>query len=391
MLLNRMGLGLLIKCVPLLALPLVFAWACADTAGDSGRAVRERAEARGPRIVPVDPILLEESDQFYIGRPHAMVVDTIDRSFLVGDSFENRILRFAWDGRLIQTYGRPGEGPGEFRAVSSPFVVDDTIVVGFDTGQRLESFSRRDGKHLESGRYPGITPGPSGSVVGRTVVVSVVRDEIRTFVGVWDRDRNHWDNILTLPLPYRRSMASSTRALLGIFGVGSVTAWADTMLAGMAATNELYLATLEGEVLDTLGLPRALRRGVPENAHDRIDNDMSIDFRERVEMLSTLHGLYRMTDGSTAVIHHDIELKGEPPGPVEFLADVYVSILSSDRTRACADGAVPFTNEMRAAHTVSQDTLYLLDRTLNAAEDGMETWIRRYVIDTSACDWLPVE
>ena len=371
-----------------LALSLMFAWGCAE---EPVGAVPETAEARGPRIVPLEPISLEESDQFYVGRPHAMVVDTIDGSFLVGDSFENRILRFASDGTLIQTYGRPGEGPGEFRALSSPFVVDDTIVVGLDTGQRFETFSRRDGRHLESGRYPGITPGPSGSVVGRTVVVSVVRDEERTFVGIWDRDRNRWHNVLTLPSAYRRSMASRTRALLGIFGFGSVTAWPDTMLAGMAATNELFLATWEGEVLHTVRLPRARRRGVPVGAHDLIDNDMSIDFRARVEMVSTLHGLYRMTDGSTTVIHHDLELKGEPPEPVEFLADVYASVISRDRTRACVDGAVPFANEMRAAHTVSRDTLYLLDRTLNEAEDGMETWVRRHVIDTSECDWLAVE
>jgi len=38
----------------------------------------------------------------------------------------------------------------------------------------------------------------------------------------------------------------------------------------------------------------------------------------------------------------------------------------------------------------ARDTLYLLDRTLDEAEDTMMTWIRRYGIDTSACDWLPV-
>ncbi len=34
------------------------------------------------------------------------------------------------------------------------------------------------------------------------------------------------------------------------------------------------------------------------------------------------------------------ELKGEPPGPVEFLADVYASVILHDRTRACVDGDV---------------------------------------------------
>ncbi len=318
-----------------------------------------------------------------------MAVDTIDRSILIADSFENRILRFASNGDLIRTYGRPGPGPGEFRALSFPFVVDDTIVVGMDTRARFESFSRQDGRHLTSGSYPGITPGTGGSVVGRSVVVPVVKDEERTFVAVWDRNRDEWHNVVALPLPYRRSM-TSTGALLGIFGFGSVTAWRDTMLAGMAATDDLFLATWEGRMLDTVRLPRARRRGVPSGAHDRIDNDMSIDLSgaDRDDL-----GAPRPVpdDGrSTTVIHHDMTLKGEPPGDVEFPATVYASVLSSDRTRACVDGAVPFANEMRPTHTVSGDTLYLLDRTLNDAEDGMETWIRRYLIDTSGCDWLPV-
>lgn len=361
--------------------------ACGDEPVD---VIPARSEAAGPRIIALAPILLENSERYYIGYPHTMTVDTIDRSFLVGDSFQNSILRFAPSGELVQAYGRPGEGPGEFRSLSFPFVVDDTVVVGLDSGSRFQAFSRQDGRHLFSGRFPGITPGTGGSVVGRRVVVPVMRDEKRTFVVVWDRDLDEWHNVVTLPLPYRRSMAGNTRALLGIFGFGSVTAWPDTLMAGMAGTNEIYLATLEGTVFDTLHLPRARRRGVPSDAHERIDNDMSIDYRARIEMLSVIYGLYRMTDGSTVIIHHDMTLEGEPPGSVEFLATVYASVLSKDRTRACVDAAVPFANEMRTAHTVSGDTLYLLDRTLNEAEDGMDTWIRRYLIDTSACDWLPV-
>ena len=45
---------------------------------------------------------------------------------------------------------------------------------------------------------------------------------------------------------------------------------------------------------------------------------------------------------------------------------------------------------MRAVHTVARDTLFLLDRRLNASEDGLETLIRAYRIDTEGCMWLPV-
>ena len=49
---------------------------------------------------------------------------------------------------------------------------------------------------------------------------------------------------------------------------------------------------------------------------------------------------------------------------------------------------VPYSNEMRPVHTVERDTLFLLDRRLNEAENDLMTWVRVYRIDTSGCTWL---
>ncbi len=106
-------------------------------------------------------------------------------------------------------------------------------------------------------------------------------------------------------------------------------------------------------------------------------------------MLSTLGGVHRMPDRSTWLIHNDYGFTGEPP-VIEFNADVYVSVLSPDRTSACVDGQLPFANELRAVHTASRDTVFLLDRTLSTAGDTMRSWIRTYRVNTAECDWLPV-
>lgn len=113
------------------------------------------------------------------------------------------------------------------------------------------------------------------------------------------------------------------------------------------------------------------------------------DIYSRMEMLSTLEGLYRMPDGSTVAVHHDGLIDGEPP-MIEFLAEVYVTVLSPDRRTACVDGPVPFANQLRTQVVAARDTLFLLDRTLTAVGDTMKSWIRVYEIDISPCDWLPV-
>ena len=270
------------------------------------------------------------------------------------------------------------------------FILNDSVVVGVDTERRLfKMFSQENGDYLGSVRYEGVV-GLGVSVVDNVVVAPAMDLEDLHSVVVWRPEQEFVESMLDLPLPYRQSLAGNGN-FAGIYGLGNVAAWSDTVLVGMGGTNELYLATLSGEALDTLRPPRARRRGVPSGAQARIDRvgDESISFQDRIEMLSILHGLGRMPDGAIVLVHHDATVKGEPP-VVDFPATVYVSVLSSDRETACVDGPVSFANEMRTVHTVSRDTLYLLDRTLNEAEDGLTTWIRRYEIDTSGCDWLPV-
>ena len=87
------------------------------------------------------------------------------------------------------------------------------------------------------------------------------------------------------------------------------------------------------------------------------------------------------------VCQHDATLEAEPPHGT-ITADIYLSVIAPDRKTACVDAPVPYFKELRPIHTVVRDTVFLLDRRLNEAEDGLETWVRMYRIDVSACTWL---
>ena len=359
--------------------------------GESADRVVDHPDYQGPNVMVLEPVLLEESDQYHLGNPSSLVVDTLDGSFLVSDYYSGRMFRFGRDGSVVRTYGRPGSGPGEFQGIGPAFVLNDSVVVGADMGRRqLSRFVSGTGEHAGVTPYPG-TAGLTTTVVdGVALIPSVDLDSMKAMV-VWDpAGGGSLRHVIDLPEIYRRSLGGAG-VFMGMFGLGTVAAWPDTMLFGMGGTNEVYVATWDGEVIDTVHLPNVRRRGIPHDAQERIDDvaNPSTTFNERMEMLSVLQGLYVMSDGATVFIHHDIEVVGEPP-MVEFLATIHASVLSSDRTTACVDGPVEFANEMRVVHTMARDTLYLLDRTLNEAEDAMMTWIRRYGIDTSACEWLPV-
>ena len=268
------------------------------------------------------------------------------------------------------------------------FILNDSVVVGVDARRRLfKLFSREDGEHLGSFRYRGGIGDRVSVVAGMVVAPSTKFTDGFTSVLIWDPGEGSFRYLVDLPEPYMQSLKSNG-PFAGTMPNSSVLAWPDTLLVGMAGVNELHLATWEGEVRDTIRPPSVRRRGVPENAQVKFDTDMSLSFRDRVEMVSGLHSIYRMLDGRTVLVHYDQTVRGEIP-MVEFLADIYVTVLSADRRTACVDGFVPYANELRARLTVSRDTLFLLDRTLNETEDGLKTWIRLYEIDTSRCVWLP--
>ncbi|MDE0073468.1 MAG: hypothetical protein OXR82_10265 [Gammaproteobacteria bacterium] len=109
--------------IPRLAACPIFGYAAfaalvAVGCGSDPGAVGDRVPA-GPAVTIVDSVLLDENDRFYLGNPFSLMVDTADGSFFISDFFENRILRYARDGKLRQFYGRPGDGPGEFRSIST--------------------------------------------------------------------------------------------------------------------------------------------------------------------------------------------------------------------------------------------------------------------------------
>lgn len=346
----------------------------------------------GASVLPVDSVRLEATDRFYLGNPLTLVVDTLDGTFLVSDFFEDRVIRFARDGHVVQAYGRPGPGPGEFLDLGAAFVLGDSVVVGTDDRRDVfQLFSRKDGAYVGAYRYSG-TIGFGGVSVTAHGVVFASRDVAkRTIAAVWSYPDAAIEYVVPLPAPYVRSVTrqdGGTGRFAAFHATGSVVAWADTLLVGMSGLNEAYLATTDGSVLDTLHVPAVRRRGVPEDIQERMDD---WDFKSAgFELGSSLSGFYRLSGGETVVVHHDEMLEGvQPTGTIS--GDIYLSVVAPDRKTACVDGLAPHWKEMRAVHTVARDTLFLLDRRLNASEDGLETMVRAYRIDTSDCAWLPMQ
>ena len=351
---------------------------------------RVSADAAGPALIPLDSILLPEADTLYIGNPYTPVIDPFDGSVYIPDHFSGRVLRFGRDGRLMMVYGRPGEGPGEFRGgLGVPVILDDsTVAVQSVQSRRANVFNRHTGETRRVLAFPalaGITP---AVVIGADVWMSDFELSRRTSLTRWRRATDEFESFGILPAAYLASAESDNWSYAATFQLSSLAHSRGRFVQGWSGLDEMFVLNMRGEVVDTADVPVVRRKGVPADLRERIDIEV-IPFREVLENSSQLRQLFARPGGGFLFTHHDQTALKMEPMPV-LTAKVWVGILSSDLKTACVDAPVPRDFEIRPMETFRGDTLFVLDRRINDSEK-LQTWILMYLVSDEQCDWLSTE
>ena len=348
------------------------------------------ADAAGPTLIPIDSVLLPEADTLYIGNPYTPVIDPFDGSFYIPDLFSERVLRFGRDGDLMVAYGRPGEGPGEFRGGPGvPVILDDsTVAVQTTRSRRMNVFDRNTGETRRVVGFPalaGITP---AVLLGEDVWMTDFEVRRRTSLTRWRPSTDQFASMGVLPAEYLVSLESDNWSYATLFRLSSLAYSGARLVQGWSGLDEMFVLNMRGEVVDTADIPVVRRKGVPANLRERIDIER-VSFRERLENSSRLRQLFTRPDGGFVFTHHDQTALQMEPMPV-LTAKVWVGILSPDLNQACVDAPVPRDFEIRPMETFRGDTLFVLERRINDT-DKLQTWMQMYLVSDEKCDWLSTE
>lgn len=348
----------------------------------------------GPRLVPVASILIPESDTLYIGFARPPVLDPYDGSIYISDTISKRVLRFDRTGNVIQVYGRPGSGPGEFQFNGLVFILDDaTVVVVDELTQRLKFFDRESGKYREQRVfYQG-----AETVAGYTPPVRIAEDlwfasmDPMRFLALarWNLPEDSVERLGPMPEEYRISRAGDRPSYANAMMGGGLAFAEGALVRGWHPRNDLIRYDLDGSIVDTLDIPAARRRGVPANLRELYDLDPVGLKSDRLTLFSYLSQLHTRPDGSLAFTHFDREILSEDgPLPV-MVATVWAGVTSPDLSHACVDAPVPTSSDAMPAAAFRGDTLFVFDRRI-VDDIRLETRIDLYLIDTAECDWIPL-
>ncbi len=345
------------------------------TAACAGGAESSRSgDSSSPTILVADSVVLEEDDSLYLGHP-AYLATLADGGYLITDRMQSRVHQFDARGRRVGVIGRKGRGPGEF---ISPFLAversDGSLAIVDDELKRISVF------------------GPTHELMFDVPSAVTIRDAALIGADIWFGGHNgaeetgltrfSEDSVLrsSLPVPdtYR-----AVPSLLGIHHAVMVDAWADSLLVAFSGTNEFMVTGADGVPVAEVTVPAARRKGVTREALQAMANPAT-PFPEMFSAISSLFDLHRRSDGSIVTVHFDQILDGQA-----IESQVFVSLVSADRSSACVDGQVDLTGDIQPVISFRGDTLLVLEQLTQ--QQPVVSVIRKFLVEDDDCSWQPIK
>jgi hypothetical protein len=356
-----------------LAAPLATIAACAAPEPDA-------PATPAPTLAQVDSVVLADTGALTLGSLVHAGLHVGDDAVWIGDPQNGRVVRFARDGRALGTAGRKGQGPGEIEA-TGPLVPlgDGTIAVWDYMAGKLLAYDGRDGAFrwetpIREQAFP-----VQLQAVGDTLWFGVVSLTDSTGAMRLVARQGTVTKHASYPAEYAAGLAYS-------FPYSVALRFGDTLLVGYSGHHRVFLHHDGGRV-DSLVVPARRRRGVPPDLLEQLQarrGRPGADVGPENLVSSLMRGA-RLSDGSFALVHYDVEFDGREAAKV----DAWLTVLDPSFTRACVDAPLPLSERALPSLAFRGDTLFVLEHVIDEVQ--ALPMLRAYAIATAGCAWMAVE
>jgi hypothetical protein len=326
-----------------------------------------------PILQLVDSVRLQESDSQFIGLPGGFAVSA-DGAYFIGDLQQRTVHRYASDGTRLGGIGRPGEGPGEFRAPPAVLATEgDSLFVVL--GPELQVFDSRTGVLLATRSLPG-TFFHSIAVDDGRVFFRYLNPEARSTVGVLTLASDSIETGGPFPELLGRSPVIASPALSQVI---ATPAGGDTILVAVQSSNFVYVGPIAGP-FDSVPVAVVGRQGARPDLLEQIAADPE-NAGTAVYTPSLPTALQRLSSGELLHVVSDLQLVES-----RFSGKLLVSVIDLSGRTTCPDAEVPVPADPRPLSVIHGDTLVVLSQQVSGTES--QVWVRKYLVDATRCEWV---
>lgn len=357
---------------------VVFTGGCGGLHAGDG----EDARGRGPALTPLPALALHEPDSAPIGNL-TFLSRAPDGEFFITDLDRGRVLRFAPDGQLVGTLGRPGTGPGEFRLPAVTGVVADSLLAVSDVSlRRLSLFRLSTGAFFRTVPLPVQDIGHTWTAQGDTVVLAA--HLAPALVLRWQLGSDSITTLGTTPGRLLKALPVTIR-----HGRSDVIPTASGYLAQLPTEPGLHLLDRSGRLTGFVRIPWHDRRGEPDDLVEQQTRRLDQGGPTAYQPVGSLTaGLQRLPNGQIEAVHLDVDM-GPGGSPLDFVNyRYYVSLISPDLDRACVDALAPLPGDLISLPAFQGDSIFFFVRTVGD-DDRVRSELRGFEVSDRGCRWEP--
>jgi hypothetical protein len=347
-----------------------------------GHANAQQALPRTPGLEPLSRVRVVETDTLFLSRPTEIAIGPAGHVY-VTEANEARVLDLAPDGTIARTFGRKGQGPGEFMHPGTLAVIGDSMLVVHDRVQRRLTFLR-----LQTWKYDRGVPTPLVWPPFMRGVGPLL------FVGAWDLDSRTSvarvgpeGELVAREGVYPEIGLKHPMLIQGAFA-WSAFAMTDAEVYAMYEVSPAIFRWSRGSRTGTkIPLPKKSRRGVDPSIFEQMLQDPGNQARMQklVYDRSIPVTMEFVADRVLAVVTMDYTVE-QNTQTVAF----HVTILDLERNRSCVDLPVPLARQSMSMRdgiprvAMRNNLLVVLEQGLDARGESAPT-LSTYRVDPTNC------
>ena len=327
-----------------------------------------------PNLILVDSLVLIETSNQFVGRLTGFIASKRGNYYLT-DASSYTVLEYTRTGRLARQFGARGQGPGELTSPTDLGLIGDTTLLVLD-GLTLHAFDVWSGRSIWDRRLTKLSNDLSTS--GEDIIVTALDIRRQSSLVIFKAASDSARMGGPFPAPYGRSApidGTFSRAIVGHLRQ-------DTLITAFHASDYIYVGTPFGGRYDSLKVARRVRNGAPPEKIAAASRDLKV-LQETAYALSAPWAIAPLSGNRIAHVSGDQRLLKR-----RLAGKFFVSVVDRGTRRTCPDAPIPIDDDPPGYVAFLGDTLIVAHQE-ETTQQVPHTVIRRYLIDTSKCRWIP--